>query len=101
MEEIARLNRLRRFFSPQLADAIVAAGEGDLLESHRAEIAILFADLRGFTAFSERAAPEEVVAVLGEFREAAGECVHRFEATLGLFAGDGLMAFLNDPLPVP
>ena len=101
VEEIARLNRLRRFFSPQLADAIVAAGEADLLESHRAEIAILFADLRGFTAFSERAEPEEVLAVLGEYREAASECVHHFEATLGLFAGDGLMAFLNDPLPCP
>ena len=61
----------------------------------------LFAPLRGFTAFSERAEPEEVLAVLGEYREAASECVHHFEATLGLFAGDGLMAFLNDPLPCP
>jgi CheY-like chemotaxis protein/DNA-binding CsgD family transcriptional regulator len=101
VEEIGRLNRLRRFFSPQLADAIMAAGDHDLLESHRAKIAILFADLRGFTAFSELAEPEETLTVLGEFREAAGECVHRFGATLGLFAGDGLMAFLNDPLPCP
>jgi adenylate cyclase len=101
VEQIERLGRLRNFFSPPLADFILSAGDEALLESHREQIAIVFADLRGFTAFSERTEPEEVIAVLREFREAAGETVHQFEATLGFFAGDGLMAFLNDPLPCP
>ena len=101
VEEIARLGRLRRFFSPQLADAIVAAGEGDLLASHRAEIAVLSCQLSGFAAFAERAEPEEVGDVLGAFRETAGAEVHRAQATLGEFTSDGLVAFLNDPMPCP
>ena len=101
VEEIARLTRLRRFFSPQLADAIVTAGEGGLLQSHRTEIAVLCCHLVGFAAFAERAEPEEVGEVLEAFRQAAGREVHRAQATLGAFTSEGLMAFLNDPLPCP
>ncbi len=101
VEEIERLARLRRFLSPQLADVIVSSGNDTTLESHRREIAVLFCDLRGFTAFAETAEPEEVMSVLAEFYQAVGALIHEFEATVGFFAGDGLMVFFNDPLPCP
>jgi class 3 adenylate cyclase len=99
IDEIARLTRLRRFFSPQLADAIVASGEGELLESHRAEIAVVVCHFIGFAAFAEASEPEEVSEVMRAFRTAAGSEVLRAQATLGTFTGEGLMAFLNDPIP--
>ena len=101
VEEIERLARLRRFLSPQLADVIVSTLDETTLQSHRREIAVLFCDLRGFTAFAETSEPEEVMSVLGEFHQAVGALIHRFEATVGFFAGDGLMVFFNDPLPCP
>ena len=79
----------------------MASGEGDLLESHRAEIAVLYCQLIGFASFAERAEPEEVAEVLGAFRMPAGQEVHRAQATLAAFTSEGLMAFLNDPMPCP
>lgn len=99
--ELERLARLRRFFSPQLADLIVSSGDEAVLKSHRREIAVLFVDLRGFTSFAETAEPEEVMAVLREFHEVAGALVRRYEATVGFFAGDGLMLYFNDPVACP
>lgn len=101
VEELERLSRLRRFLSPQLAELIVSSGDDKLLDSHRREIAVVFCDLRGFTAFAETAEPEEVMGVLGEYHEALGALIFRFEGTLGHFAGDGLMVFFNDPFPCP
>jgi DNA-binding NarL/FixJ family response regulator len=101
IEEIERLARLRRFLSPQLADLIVSSGDDASLRSHRREIAVLFCDLRGFTAFAESSEPEEVMAVLGQFHDVLGELIAEFEATVGYFAGDGLMVFFNDPVPCP
>jgi adenylate cyclase len=100
VEELERLNLLRRFLPPQLADAIVASGDDSVLEDHRAEIAVLYTGLRGFTRVSETAAPEEVIGVLREFHEAVGALAHRNDATVGFFSYNGLMAFLNDPIPV-
>jgi class 3 adenylate cyclase/DNA-binding CsgD family transcriptional regulator len=97
--EIQRLARLRRFLSPPLADLILSSGSETALASHRREIAVLFCDLRGFTPFAEAAEPEEVMTVLGQFHEIVGELVHSLEATVGYFAGDGLMVFFNDPMP--
>jgi adenylate cyclase len=99
--ELERLGRLRRFLSPQLAELIVSSNDESVLRSHRQEVAVLFCDLRGFTAFSEAAEPEEVMTALGEYHTAAGEIINRFAATVGSFAGDGLMVFFNDPLPCP
>jgi len=101
VDELNRLNRLRRFLSPQLAELVVSAGEESLLEPHRREISVLFCDLQGFTSFSEISAPEQVVSVLGEFHENFGALVRAFNATVGFFAGDGLMVFFNDPIPCP
>ncbi len=97
--EIARLAQLRRFLSPQVADLILSSGDERVLESHRSKIAVLFCDLRGFTAFAETSEPEDVMALLGEFHAAVGIEIHRYEATVGFFAGDGIMVFFNDPIP--
>jgi len=77
----------------------VSSGGEKLLESHRREITVVFCDLRGFTAFSETAEPEEVMGVLREYHTALGALIFRFEGTLERFAGDGLMVFFNDPIP--
>lgn len=101
VSEIERVSGLRRFLSPQVAEAILSAGTERILESHRREITVAFCDLRGFTAFSETAEPEELMGVLHEYHAALGEVIFRFEGTLERFAGDGLMIFFNDPVPCP
>ncbi len=99
VSEIERMSRLKRFLSPQVADVIAASSEQeDLLRSHRREVTVLFCDLRGFTAFTEIAEPEEVMAVLHEFHHALGQLIDRYEGTLERFAGDGLLTLFNDPL---
>jgi class 3 adenylate cyclase len=98
---IERVSQLKRFFSPQLAEHIVSSGEESLTESHRQEITVVFCDLRNFTEFSSTAEPEEAMRVLQEYYKAIGSLLRRFEATIEHFAGDGLMAFFNDPLPCP
>ncbi len=95
--ELDRANRLRHFLSPQLADLVL--GEESLLQSHRREIVVVFADLRNFTPFAETSAPEEVMAVLSEYHRAIGALVHAYEGTLERFTGDGIMVFFNDPVP--
>src|SRR4030095_14935864 len=99
--QLERLGRLKRFFSPQLAEAIVNGGADDPLKSHRREVTVVFIDLRGFTAFAETAEPEEVMSVLREYHAAMGELILAHEGTLERFTGDGMMIFFNDPLPVP
>jgi class 3 adenylate cyclase len=99
--QLERLGRLKRFFSPQLAEAIVTGGTEDPLRSHRREITVVFLDLRGFTGFAETAEPEEVMGVLREYHAEMGRLVLEHEGTLERFAGDGMMIFFNDPVPVP
>jgi adenylate cyclase len=98
--ELERLARLKRFFSPALAEAIVNGGADDPLKSHRREIVVVFVDLRGFTAFAETAEPEEVMGVLREYHAAMGEAIVSHEGTLERFTGDGMMIFFNDPVPI-
>jgi adenylate cyclase len=100
MEELQRMNRLRRFLSPQVAELLINAGDDSVLGSHRREIVVVFCDLRGFTAFAESSEPEEVMGVLGEYHAALGELIFRYEGTLERFTGDGLMVFFNDPIPL-
>ncbi|MGE0826387.1 MAG: adenylate/guanylate cyclase domain-containing protein [Candidatus Binatia bacterium] len=99
--ELERTRRLKRFFSPQLAELIISSGGEKLLESHRREITVVFCDLRGFTAFSEVAEPEEVMKALQDYHTTLGTQIFRFGGTLEHFAGDGIMVFFNDPLPCP
>jgi class 3 adenylate cyclase len=91
---------LARFLSPQVAELISSRDGEQLLAGHRAYITCLFCDLRGFTAFAETAAPEELLDVLREYHGAVGKLIPAYEGTLEHFAGDGLMVFFNDPLPV-
>ncbi|MCI0542037.1 MAG: HAMP domain-containing protein [Verrucomicrobiales bacterium] len=98
---VERMSALKRYFSPHLADLIVSSDNGKLTESHRREITVVFCDLRNFTEFSSVAEPEEAMRVLEQYYNVLGRELRRFEATIGHFAGDGLMAFFNDPLSCP
>jgi adenylate cyclase len=97
--QLQRLQRLRRFLPPQLAELVVDSGDESLLDSHRREIVVVFCDLRGFTPFAELSEPEEVMGVLAEYHAALGRLIHAHEGTLERFTGDGLMVFFNDPMP--
>ena len=101
VEELGRVGRLKRFLAPQLAELIVSQGDEKILESHRREIVVVFCDLRGYTAFTETAEPEEVLDFLREYHGALGPLVSQFEGTLDQFSGDGIMVFFNDPVPMP
>ena len=98
---VEQLGRLKRFFSPQLADLIIRGGADDPLKTHRREITVVFLDLRGFTAFAETSEPEELMGVLHEYHAEMGRLILAHEGTLERFTGDGMMIFFNDPLPVP
>jgi class 3 adenylate cyclase len=100
-ERSERIGRLKRFLSPQVAELVESAGKEDLLGAQRADVVVVFCDLRGFTAFSGKADPEEVMLVLGEYYDALGAIIMRHEATLTHFSGDGLMVLLNAPVPCP
>ena len=100
VEDLQRVNRLRRFLSPQLVELVIDSGNEDFLHSHRREIVVVFCDLRGFTPFAESSEPEEVMGVLHEYHEALGNLIFAYGGTLERFTGDGLMVFFNDPLPV-
>ncbi len=101
IDELERLRRLRRFLSPQLTDALVASGAESVLASHRREVAMLFADLRGWTSFVDAVEPEELLRVLREFHDVIGRLVKRFDATVGFLEGDGVQLFFNDPIEIP
>ena len=101
VSQLEQLGRLKRFFSPQLAELIVAGGADDPLKTHRREVTVVFLDLRGFTAFAETAEPEEIMGVLREYHAEMGKLILEHEGTLERFTGDGMMIFFNDPVPVP
>jgi class 3 adenylate cyclase len=98
--EISRMSALKRFFAPAVCDAILSAGNAAILAPHRREICYVFVDLRGFTAFTDTAEPEEVQAVLREYHATMGALISRYEGTLDRFAGDGILIFFNDPLEI-
>ena len=91
---------LARFLSPEVATLVSSDAGGKLLAGHRAYITVVFFDLRGFTAFVETAEPEELIDIVGSYHAAAGKLIAAHDGTLEHFAGDGLMVFFNDPVPV-
>jgi CheY-like chemotaxis protein len=105
VDELQRVGRLKRFFSPQVAELILTGGAEDPLRSHRREITVVFVDLRGFTAFAEAAEPEDVTRILHEYHGAMGPIIVEHGGTLERFTGDGMMIFFNDrcrsPTPGP
>ena len=98
VNELQRVNRLKRYLSPQITETILREDE-NLFKSHRREITVVFLDLRGFTSFSDSAEPEEVMEVLRGYHAAMGKLIFDFDGTLERFAGDGIMIFFNDPIP--
>jgi class 3 adenylate cyclase len=100
-ERSERIARLRRFLAPQVAELVEGSDQESLLDSHHADVVVIFCDLRGFTSFSGAARPEEVMGLLQEYYEALGAIITRCEATLTCFMADGLMQLLNAPLPCP
>jgi class 3 adenylate cyclase len=100
VEELQRMDRLKRYLSPQIAQTVLGEHQ-DLFKSHRREITVVFLDLRGFTAFSDSAEPEEVMEILRYYHAAMGKLIFKFDGTLERFAGDGIMVFFNDPVPCP
>jgi adenylate cyclase len=101
VQELERLRRLGRFLSPQVVEAIVSSGDESILRSHRREVAVFFADLRGWTNFVDAVEPEELLRALREFHETIGRLVQRFEATVGFLEGDGVELIFNDPIEIP
>jgi adenylate cyclase len=98
-ERSERIARLKLFLAPQVAELVEKAGDENLLASQRAEVVVAFCDLRGFTAFSVRSEPDEIMQVLGDYYEALGSVITRYEATLTSYTGDGLMVLINAPVP--
>src|SRR5262249_10599823 len=70
-----RMGRLKRFFSPQLAELLVSSAGAHLLESHRREVTVVFCDLRGFATFANTTEPEEVMGILREYHMAMGTLI--------------------------
>jgi DNA-binding SARP family transcriptional activator/DNA-binding NarL/FixJ family response regulator len=99
--EVERLQRLRRFLSGHVADAVLRSDDESLLEPHRREIAVVHCELRGFTAFAAETEPESVLAVLQQFHRLIGDVVTKHGATLGYFGGDQVQIFIGDPMPSP
>ena len=100
VQQLERVSRLKRFFSPSVVDLLLSGATEDPLRTHRREIAAAFVDLRGFTAFTETSDPEEVIRVIHEYHEAMGAFVVAYAGTLEHFAGDGMMIYFNDPVEV-
>ncbi len=98
--QVERLTRLKRFLTPKVAELILAGEIDDPLKTRRREVTVLFVDLRGFTAFTETADPEEVMEVLREYHAVLGAIITAHDGTVEHFAGDGVMVVFNDPLPV-
>jgi len=101
VEKLEALGRLKRFLSPRVAELIAAGHLDDPLATRRREVAIVFVDLRGFTAFSDTAEPEDVMGVLREYHAEVGRLVNKYDGTIEHFAGDGVMVIFNDPAPLP
>jgi adenylate cyclase len=97
-ERSERINRLKRFLAPQVAELVDRTGDDRVLDGRRVDVVVVFCDLRGFTAFSAIAEPETVMGVMREYYEALERVVSVHEATLVSFFGDGVMVLLNAPV---
>ncbi len=97
VNELERMARLKRYLSPQIAETILGEDD-DLFKTHRREITIVFLDLRGFTAFSDNAEPEEVMDFLRHYHGEMGKLIFKYEGTLERFMGDGIVVIFNDPI---
>ena len=100
MEQLGRMSKLARFLSPKITKLIMSGEADDPLKTRRAEISVVYVDLRGFTAFTETTDPEEVMTVLREYHAELGKAITAYDGTIEHFAGDGAMILFNAPLPM-
>jgi adenylate cyclase len=100
LTERKALEAQRRLFERMVSPAVIQQINPDSLrmEGKRSDITILFADIRGFTSFSEKQSPEKLVAVLNRYLAAAAEAVLDEEGTVDKFLGDAVMAWYNAPI---
>lgn len=103
LTEKKRLEGQRRLFERMVSPGVIDQLNPDSLHlgGRKNEITVLFADLRGFTEFSEKLQPEELVAVLNQYLAAAAEAVLNEEGTIDKFLGDAVMSWFNAPVPQP
>jgi PAS domain S-box-containing protein len=88
----------RRYVSPAVVDRLPANPTDLQLGGHRQVVTVLFADIRGFTRFSEKMPPEKLMNTLNEYLSIAGASILMFEGTLDKFMGDAVMGIFNAPL---
>jgi class 3 adenylate cyclase len=99
LSQLRRTEELRRYVSPQVADAIVVEGSRLTLTPTRRNLSILVSDIRGFTEMAERMEPEELVDALNQYFTALTEVIFSHGGTLDKYLGDGILAFFGDPIP--
>ncbi|HEX2154015.1 MAG TPA: adenylate/guanylate cyclase domain-containing protein [Acidimicrobiia bacterium] len=99
LAQLQRTERLRRYVSPQVADAILTGEAPIQFASVRRNLTILYSDIRGFTQMAERMEPEELIDALNEYFSAGTEIVFSNGGTLDKYLGDGILAFFGDPIP--
>ena len=100
VSQLGRYSRLTRFLSPKVSDLIMSGDTDEPLKARRAEITVVYVDLRGFTGFTETAEPEEVMSVLRQYHAELGRIITEHDGTIEHFAGDGLMVLFNAPVAV-
>jgi class 3 adenylate cyclase len=103
LTEQRRLEAQRRLFERMVSPAVIEQLDPDELQlgGKRLEITALFADIRGFTSFSEKIDPETLVTVLNRYLAAAAEAILAEQGTIDKFLGDAVMAWFNAPIPQP
>ncbi len=103
MTERKKLEAQRRLLERMVSPAVLEQINPDSLQigGQQRDITVLFADIRGFTSFSEKRSPEKLVAVLNRYLAAGAEAVLAQEGTVDKFLGDAVMAWFNAPLPQP
>ncbi|MEW5959827.1 MAG: adenylate/guanylate cyclase domain-containing protein [Chloroflexota bacterium] len=100
-EKWAIRDLFQRYVSPAVVDRLVNGVEDLALGGKRQDVTVLFADIRGFTSFSENQPPERLIEVLNQYLGLAVEAILAHEGTLDKFMGDAVMAMFNAPLPQP
>lgn len=103
LTEKRRLEASRRLFERMVSPKVISQLDPDSLQlgGKRSGITTLFADIRGFTSFSEQLDPEQLVSVLNRYLSAAADAVLAEDGTIDKFLGDAVMAWFNAPIPQP
>ncbi len=105
VDDLTEKRRLREMFQSYVAPSVVERLLSDTgqwkLGGNRQELTIFFADIRGFTSFSEKLDPEKLVVILNEYLALAASAVLQHEGTLDKFMGDAVMAIFNAPMSQP